>query len=56
MEFPDRHTVLVIGDFKLDKRPFTERGDELYPVTVEDAPKYFNLAKGLVVAGLPGQF
>jgi hypothetical protein len=56
MEFPDRHTVLFIGDFKLDKRPFTERGDELYPVTVEDAPKYFNLAKGLVVAGLPGQF
>jgi hypothetical protein len=56
MEFPDRHTVLVIGDFKLDKRPFTERGDELYPVTVEDAPKYFNLAKGLIVAGLPGQF
>ena len=56
MEFPDRHTVIVIGDFKLDKRPFTERGDELFPVTVEDAPKYFSLAKAVVIADLPNQF
>lgn len=56
MEFLERHTLIVIGDFKLEKRPFNERGDELFRVSIEDAPKYFNLAKAVVLADLPNQF
>ena len=53
MEFPDRQTVIVIGDFKLDRRPFTERNSSIYPCSLADAPAYFNHAKAVVVACSP---
>src|ERR1022692_2567300 len=56
MEMPERTTAIVIGDYELDRRPFTERGIELYKINVEDAPKSFNLAKAVIVADFPSKF
>jgi hypothetical protein len=56
MDFPERNTAIVIGDFEFDRKPFKERGIEAYKVSVEAAPNAFNIAKALIVAALPGQF
>jgi len=56
MDTPERNTAIVIGDFDFDRKPFTERSLSLSKVTIEEAPKYFNLAKAVIVADFPGKF
>ena len=56
MDATERNTAIVIGDFDLDRKPFTERSLELCKVTIEKAPEYFNLAKAIIVSDFPGKF
>ena len=56
MDTSERNSVLVIGDFAIDPKPFTERSLSLYRVTIETAAEYYNLAKAVIVADFPGKF
>ena len=56
MTMPERNIAIVIGDFDLDPKPFTERSLQLYKTTVDDAPTHLNHAKAIIVADFPGKF
>jgi hypothetical protein len=56
METTDRNVVIVIGDFDLDKSPFTQRNLELHRATLNTAPELFNFTKAIIVADFPGRF
>jgi hypothetical protein len=56
MDTGERNSVIVIGDFDFDPKPFTERSLALCKVTIEKAPEFYNLAKAVIVADFPGKF
>jgi len=51
-----RNAVLVIGEFEFDQQPFTNRKLNVIKGQVEDAYKWFNYIRAIVVADYPGKF
>ncbi len=58
MDFPERNSFLIIGDFPLDEfqKEFTQRKLAPHKVTIETAPEFLNLAKAILVVDHPSKF
>src|SRR5215831_1482975 len=56
MDTPSRNTVIVIGDFDLDPKPFRSRKLELYKPIANEVAEFINFARGIIVADFPGKF